>query len=148
MIVSKSTREKFINFLEEKCNNSVISNKSLGIMIRAFHVSSPIMILIIVSCASFLWATISLLLLIIIVALYVILGGCTLSMLEERLCNESFILVDPFIELANMEVNYQNRRNFTAWIMIPHTIITILIYYFRFIKKDKIITDIASNVLN
>ena len=46
MLVSKSTRDNCINFLEKKCNESSISNKSLGIMIRAFHISAPIIILI------------------------------------------------------------------------------------------------------
>ncbi len=141
MLVSKSTRDNCINFLENKCNESSISNKSLGIMIRAFHVSAPIMILIIISCGSMFWATANLILMITVVCLYIIFGGCTLSMLEEKLCKDSFTLVDPFIELAGMEVNYKNRRTFTSSIMIPHLILISIIYYYRFIRKKDVSTN-------
>jgi len=134
MFVSKSTRNNFVDFLEKYCTMSSISNKSLGILIRSFHISSPIVIIIIVSCTSKIYALINVIILLIIVLLYIIFNGCVLSILEERLCKDSFLLVDPFIEFANMEVNYKNRKTFTAWIMGPIVLIVLLIYYFRFIQ--------------
>ena len=65
--------------------------------------------------------------------MYIIFDGCALTMLEERLCKEQYTLVDPFIELSGREINYINRKSFTLWIMIPHLIIVLLIFYFRFI---------------
>ena len=120
MFVSKSTRKNFVNYLEKKCNNSNISNKSLGIMIRSFHISSPLVILMAISCTSFFFATLSYIILIIVASLYIIFEGYVLSMLEKRLCKDSFILVDPIIEYSRLDVNYKNRKTFTAWIMFPH----------------------------
>ena len=64
--------------------------------------------------------------------MYALFDGCTLTMLEERLCKDAYTLVDPFIELYGYEVNYINRKKFTAYIMVPHVLIMILIYYYRF----------------
>ena len=133
MFISKLTKKNFINFLEKKCDNIPISNKSLGILIRSIHINLPIIILIIVSCGSKTSAIIHVLFLLFVVFMYIIFNGCILSMLEERLCKEQYILVDPFIELSGREINYINRKLFTLWIMIPHVIIVLLIFYFRFI---------------
>jgi len=133
MFISKLTKINFINFLEKKCDNISISNKSLGILIRSFHINAPIIVLIIVSCASKTLAIINVLFLFFVVFMYIIFDGCVLSMLEDRLCKEQYTLVDPFLELSGLEINYQNRRLFTLWIMIPHVIIVLLIFYFRFI---------------
>ena len=132
MFVSKQNRKKFIDFLEKKCTDSPISNKSLGIMIRSFHVSAHIIIFIVIfSCTKF-FAALNLIVLLIIAAMYALFDGCTLTMLEERLCKDAYTLVDPFIELYGYEVNYINRKKFTAYIMVPHVLIMILIYYYRF----------------
>lgn len=134
MIDSKLLRDKFIKFLEKKCNNSTISNKSLGMLIRTFHISSPIITLIIISSTSQILSSINLIFLLIVVMMYVLFNGCILTLLETKLCKDTYTIVDPFIELYGMKVNYKNRKYFTACIMIPYVIIILLIYYFRFIR--------------
>ena len=114
--------------------NSYTMTKSLGILIRSIHINLPIIILIIVSCGSKTSAIIHVLFLLFVVFMYIIFNGCILSMLEERLCKEQYILVDPFIELSGLEINYKNRKSFTLWIMSSHVIIVFLIFYFRFIR--------------
>ena len=75
MFISKLTKKNFINFLEKKCDNIPISNKSLGILIRSIHINLPIIILIIVSCGSKTSAIIHVLFLLFIVFMYIIFNG-------------------------------------------------------------------------
>ena len=65
--------------------------------------------------------------------MYVLFGGCILTILEQRLCKENYTVVDPFIKLFGLEINSKNRKSFTLCIMLPLLVIIVLIFYFRFI---------------
>jgi hypothetical protein len=133
MLISKINRDNCIKFLENICNNIPISNKLLCLIIRSVHFSLPIIIFTVVMCASKFLALLFIIFSFIIVLMYVLFGGCILTILEQRLCKENYTVVDPFIKLFGLEINSKNRKSFTLCIMLPLLVIIVLIFYFRFI---------------
>ena len=133
MLISKITGDNCIKFLENICNNIPISNKLLCLIIRSVHFSLPIIIFTVVMCASKFLALLFIIFSFIIVLMYVLFGGCILTILEQRLCKENYTVVDPFIKLFGLEINSKNRKSFTLCIMLPLLVIIVLIFYFRFI---------------
>jgi hypothetical protein len=131
MLISKLTRDNCINFLE----NIPISKKLLCLIIRSVHFSLPIIIFTVVMCASKFFALLFIIFSFIIVLMYVLFGGCILTILEKRLCKENYTVVDPFIELFGLEINSKNRKSFTLCTMLPLLVIILLIFYLRFIYK-------------
>ena len=86
MLVSKSTRNKFIDILELLCRKTGISEYSLGVMIRSYHFAMPVAFIFIIMFCDGILVTCSIIYYGIIVALYIIFDGCFISMLENRLC--------------------------------------------------------------
>ncbi len=64
---------------------------------------------------------------------YILFQGCFISMLENRLCDDKFNIVDPFLEYNNVNINYKTRKIVTIYIAVCYTLIFYGIYYFRFI---------------
>ena len=135
MLISKINRDNCIKFLENICNNIPISNKLLCLIIRSVHFSLPIIIFTVVMCASKFLALLFIIFSFIIVLMYVLFGGCILTILEQRLCKENYTVVDPFIKLFGLEINSKNRKSFTLCTMLPLLVIILLIFYLRFIYK-------------
>jgi hypothetical protein len=133
MLISKINRDNCIKFLENICNSIPISNKLLCLIIRSVHFSLPIIIFTVVMCASKFLALLFIIFSFIIVLMYVLFGGCILTILEQQLCKENYTVVDPFIKLFGLEINSKNRKSFTLCIMLPLLVIIVLIFYFRFI---------------
>jgi len=133
MLISKLTKNNFINFLENICNNIPISNKLLGLIIRFVHFNLTMVILIFVLFAPKFLALLFIIFTFIIIIMYILLGGCILTILEQRLCKENYTIIDPFIELIGLKINSKNRKLFTLCTMLPFLPIILLIFYFRFI---------------
>jgi hypothetical protein len=133
MLISKLTRDNFINFLENICNNIPISNKLLGLIIRLVHFNLTMVILIFVLFAPEFLALLCIIFTFIMIIMYILLGGCILTILEQRLCKENYTIIDPFIKLIGLEINSKNRKLFTLCTMLPFLPIILLIFYFRFI---------------
>jgi len=133
MLISKLTRDNCINFLENICNYLPISNKLLGLIIRLVHFSLSILIIIFVLFAPKILAVLCIIFSFIMALMYVLFGGCILTILEQRLCKENYTILDPFIELIGLKINSKNRKIFTLCTMVPFLSIVSLIFYFRFI---------------
>jgi len=133
MLISKLTRDNCINFLENICNYLPISNKLLGLIIRLVHFSLSILIIIFVLFAPKILAVLCIIFSFIMALMYVLFGGCILTILEQRLCKENYTILDPVIKLIGLEINSKNRKIFTLCTMVPFLSIVSLIFYFRFI---------------
>jgi len=133
--IPKESRDDFIDFLEEQCNNSKMSNNSLGIIIRALHFSAPIVMLVIAFFAPKFLVMMTAFSLLVSLTLFYLFKGCFLTLLESRMCNDSFTITDPILELLDMKINRHNRYKVTSYIMIIYLLIFFSIFYFRFMKK-------------
>jgi len=133
MFISKLNKDNFINFLENICNNIPISNKLLGLIIRFVHFNLTMVILIFVLFAPKFLALLFIIFTFIIIIMYILLGGCILTILEQRLCKENYTIFDPFIKLIGLEINFKNRKLFTLYTIVTFLTIILSIFYFRFI---------------
>ena len=130
--ISKEKRNQIVEKIKNYFQNGKLSSKSLGIMMRAFHISTPISYLILSLLASRYVVNIIVGLLFIIILMFFVFDGCILSMIENKICNDDFTVADPFLELLEMEKNYKNRFNISLIIFTIFNIIIGIIYYFRF----------------
>ena len=133
MFISKNTKNKIIDILELLCKQTGISNYSLGVIIRSYHFGMPCAFLFIVLFCSKFMAFIAVIKYSLILISYILFQGCFISMLENRLCDDKFNIVDPFLEFHNVNINYNTRKIVTIYIAVCYTLIFYGIYYFRFI---------------
>lgn len=132
MFISKNSKVKIIDILELLCKKTGISNHSLGVMIRSYHFGMPCAFMFTVLLCNHLIAYISVIYYSLILISYIIFQGCFVSMLENRLCNDKFNIVDPFLELNSVDINYNSRKIVTTYIAVCYTMVFYGIYYFRF----------------
>lgn len=131
-MLSKSRKKKLIDYLETKCNNTGLSKYSLGLLVRIYHCSAPIILIIFVLLGNKIIAQLVLVLYILLLLLWFMLDGCFLSMLENRVCSDNWNIVDPFLEITNIPINYESRKNITYIIFIYYAITIFGIYAIRF----------------
>jgi hypothetical protein len=122
-LISKEERNKIVEYFKNKWESGKISKKSLGIIMRSFHMSAPIFFILIASFApkKVVWVVLFLLLIIF------------LSMIEHKICDDDFTIADPFLELLEWEKNSKNRFNVTLLIGFFYYVIIGIIYYTRFL---------------
>ncbi len=135
MFITKEQKTKLLDLLEELCETSKISKKTLGLTIRSYHVSCPFIVMIFLFYGTQLAVTITAINLIIVFILFFMFNGCILTMLEHRLCGDEFTIADPFIEFFDLELNSRNRMFISYCIAISYFMMFFLVYYYRFYRK-------------
>jgi len=131
-LISKEKRNKIVEQFKNKCDNSKLSNKSLGILMRSFHMSTPVFFLLIALFAPKKVVWIVFVLLVIILVMFITFDGCILSMIENKVCNDDFTIADPFLEHLDWEKNTKNRFNVTLMVGLTYYVAIGIIYYIRF----------------
>lgn len=131
--MSKDKRNKIVEHYKNKWESGKFSKKSLGIMMRSFHISTPIYFILVTLFAPKNVVWVVLFLLVIILLMFFIFGGCILSMIENRVCNDDFTIADPYLEALEWEKNSKNRFNVTLIVGLTYYIIIGIIYYIRFL---------------
>jgi hypothetical protein len=137
-MLNRAQKTKIIDYLEELCETSSISKKTLGNTIRSYHVSMPFVVMILLFYGSQWCVTIAAFNLICVFFLFFVTNGCLLTMLEHRLCGDEFTIADPFIEKIGIELNNRNRIAVSYCIAIGYFIFFFLVYYYRFYWKKVI----------
>ena len=135
-----------INTLEKICYNTGLSHKSIGILLRSFHISQPPLIFFAVATQNKYLAIFAISFFIAVVLLFFLFKGCFLTVLENKICNDDFTLIDPLLELLNKSINNSNRINTTYYVFAIYSFILFTIYYFRFVYSPNTTTiPISSN---
>ena len=132
-LISKEERNKIVEYFKNKWESGKISKKSLGIIMRSFHMSAPIFFILIASLDTKKVVWIVLFLLLIIFLMFFIFDGCILSMIEHKICDDDFTIADPFLELLEWEKNSKNRFNVTLLVGLFYYVIIGIIYSIRFL---------------
>jgi hypothetical protein len=135
--LSKEKRNKIVEKIKNDCKNSKLSDKSLGILMRSFHTSTPISFVILSLFAPRYIVNCVVALLVIIFFMFFLFGGCILSMIENQICNDDFTIADPFLELLELEKNSKNRFNISCIIGGSYYVMIAIIYYIRFFTLSK-----------
>jgi hypothetical protein len=129
---SRETKKKIVDTVESWCGKTNISKKTVGIIVRSLHVSSPILFFTILIYGSYLNVMIIILFSVCVFIMFLVNNGCLLTMLEHRLCGDNFTTVDPFIEYYGMELSNSNRVNVTIITCLMYFLIISILYYYRF----------------
>jgi hypothetical protein len=124
--------KRFLLDIADKCKQGRLSQKSIGVIIRTFHMSAPINFIIILLFASHLMCVLTMIFLVFVACMFYTFDGCFLSILEKELCNDDFTIIDPNLEILNMEVNNKNRLYISNIIGIVYILSICLLYYIRF----------------
>lgn len=132
MIVCYKQREHFINYLKSMILMIPVSTWSLVQFIRAIHISLPFNIFVILLFAPKWIVIINTIILFIIYTLFITLGGCFLTMLEQKLCKDDFVLTDPILEILQYDINKKNRYWITYFVGTIYILVYISIIYIRF----------------
>ena len=133
IFISKEKRNQIVDKIKNLFQSGKLSDKSLGIMMRTFHISTPVSYLILSVLAPRFIVNIVAALLLAIFLMFFVFGGCILSMVENQICNDDFTIADPFLELLEMEKNSKNIFNISLTIFTIYNIIIAIIYYIRFL---------------
>ena len=128
-----SGKNIIVDKMERWCTESKISNYTIGHALRSYHVSFPIILLILAFYAPKLLVQFIIANLIIASFLFLKFNGCILTKLETRLCGSEFTLADLFVELFNLELNNRNRMIVSYCIASGFWTAILLIYFVRFI---------------
>lgn len=128
--------------LFEICNKSWITNYNIGIWLRSFHLVSPFFLIFISLFHSERITKLCIYFMILMFTLFLLLGDCWISRLENQLCNDKMCIVDLVIEslgfdLYSLSNDQQNkmRYSFTYRIATIFFITQLLVYYYRFMRE-------------
>ena len=119
----------------KNCKKGRLSPKSIGIIIRSFHMFAPIYFITVILFVSQIWCNIIVVFLLFVVILFYTFEFCILTLIENQLCNDNFTILDPHLELLNLEINNNNRFYITTINGIIYLLIICCIYYNRFYNK-------------
>lgn len=113
------------------------SMKSIGILIRSFHMASPIgFFMIILLCRIRLICLFTLGVLVVIAFSFFFFDTCMISSLENRIIGDDFNIIDPVLELLGMELSFINRLKISYGIGCFYIASMFCLYFARFHLKD------------
>lgn len=115
--------EKYFNFF---------SKKTLGIIIRSFHVVIPFNIFVLFLFAPKNINIFNLIFLFSALFFFCLFQGCFLTIIERKLCGDEFTFIDPFIEFHSLKLNNKNRYKISIYVALLYVLIMIFIFMLRF----------------
>tara|TARA_Y100001937_G_C6880904_1_gene224696 strand:- start:117 stop:524 length:408 start_codon:yes stop_codon:yes gene_type:complete len=132
MLLLKHKKE-IVDNLEAICKMTPLSDYSMGMLIRSAHYNGPFLLLLVVLFSTKSLALAAIIFCTMVIICWVLLGGCLLSMLEHRLCKDKFNVVDPFLEISSIEINYNTRKNISYFLGVFYILTIYTIFIFRFV---------------
>jgi hypothetical protein len=128
----KEIINKLINFVYKISNKTNLSINSLSILMRSYHLSAPIVLMLLVFYSNIYVSTLSALFMLHIIIGFIYFNACYLSLVEKHFFDDDFIITDPILEILKMEKTKKKRFIVTYIVGITYSIIFFLIYYLRF----------------
>ena len=132
MLSIKEIKKKIIDLNLFILNLTGIDKKTLGFLIRAYHVNLPIYFIIIMMLAPKFITKIALVFLFLALATFAFFGGCFISMIEKQLDGIDITIMDPFLEMNNLKKTNKNRMIISFIIGPLYISYCLMIYLFRF----------------
>ena len=100
--------------------------------IRGWHIMTPIYTIILMFYFSKLSYHILIFNLFFVFSAFIYFKGCVLTVIESKLCGDTFTFIDPILEYNNIELNSKNRYNVSFIVANLYLALTFIIYFFRF----------------
>lgn len=126
----KNIKSSILNITIRVVDASPFSRKSVGMLIRFFHMAAPFLfaLLLLLSNHKAINYTI-LIVMLAISSLFLFFRGCILSMIENKLLDDGFNVMDPFLELLNIPITNANRIYITQRLGTLYILfISVLVY--------------------
>jgi hypothetical protein len=137
-ITKKGGKEYINHFIHtfDTFNNGKLSKKSIGEMIRAIHFATPINIIVLLCISPQYICNLIMLYMLVVLISFTIFDGCFLTIIEQYYCEDNFTIIDPSMELLNIEKTNKNRFLVSIPIAFIYIAITFIIYDYRFIFQN------------
>jgi hypothetical protein len=135
---TKAMGKKYINeFITalNAFNNGRLSKKSIGEMIRAIHFTAPINIIVLLCILPNYICNLIMIYMLFVLIFFIIFDGCFLTIIEQYYCEDTFTIIDPPLELLQINKTNKNRFYISIPIAILYLTITLIIYDYRFILQ-------------
>lgn len=116
----------FIDILYNLTTYLPFEKKTLAIIIRSLHILLPYIFIIFLLHNKKKFKPIIGIIIIFALSGFILFGKCWVSLLEKKLSNDQFNIMDPYIEIFHFEKNNKNRMVFT---FILTAIYAIFVYY-------------------
>jgi hypothetical protein len=130
--MGKEYINNFINALDT-FNNGKLSKKSIGEMIRAIHFTAPINIIVLLCILPKYVCNIIMLYMLFVLISFIIFDGCFLTIIEQYYCEDTFTIIDPQLELLQIDKTNRNRFLVSIPVAVVYLSIIFIIYGYRFI---------------
>jgi len=134
---NKKLKYKIVDYLENKCSNNKITRKTLGTYIRGLHICAPLNIGLAILYITKPGCIFFIIILFLAFSLFYIFNSCILTILERRLCGDTFTFIDPFLEYNDVELNSKNRYNMSIKVGLLYITIILIIFAYRFLLFRK-----------
>ena len=137
--IKKTTKKKCRDYINQSINtidtlnNNRLSKKSIGEIIRAIHFATPINIIVLLCVSPQYICNLIMIYILFVSVLFIIFDGCFLTIIEQYYCEDTFTIIDPLLELLNIEKTNKNRFFVSIPMAIIYIIIIFIIYCYRFI---------------
>ena len=140
-IISKERKRELKNNIVEWAYSLFeklpLSMKSIGILIRSFHMASPIgFFMIMLLCPNKFICLFTLGVLVVIAFSFFFFDTCMVSSLENRIIGDEFNIIDPVLELLGMDLNFMNRLKISYGIGCFYIVSMFGLYLVRFHHKN------------
>jgi len=128
--------KKLLETMETLLRKTNLPDKTICKGLRFIHTLIQILIGTTILFGSKKWVHFILVLDVIIFIMFMTFGDCILTKLERCFDKESdFTLIDPFLNLINVNSTNENRKNYTILLFSVCFFLLCIIYYLRFIYK-------------
>lgn len=139
-------RRKLREFIDNVDNYTTLSKKSIGFIVRTLHATIPIMAIVISVVATKLVCILNMMGMAFVCILFFLFDGCLLTKLEFELCKDDFTVIDPVLELLQIEVTNVNRVFITRVGFLLYVITLPMIYYGRFTIAGNVSNNISATL--
>lgn len=114
-----------------------IDKKTLGFLIRAYHVNLPIYIILFLVMGPKWFVELNILFLFLSLITFALFEGCFMSMIEQKLDGEDITIMDPFVEMVGLPKNNKSRMAISFIIGPLYIVMALSIYFIRFYVLNK-----------
>jgi len=131
----KNCLYKFIHSFDT-FNNNRLSKKSIGELIRAVHFATPINLIVLLCISPLYICNLVFAYIVGVLMLFILFDGCFLTIIEQYYCEDTFTIIDPTLELLQLDVTNKNRFMISIPIAVIYISISLIIYDYRFIFQN------------
>ncbi len=130
--ISKETRNSLVEYVIYLIKKTGFSDEISCFILRITHIIIPLLVIVLAMTNSKYFASLSIIIIIIVDILFLLFNGCILTIVERKLSRENYTLIDPLLNMYNVKNTNSNRRNVTKFLGGTLTIAVLSIYIIKF----------------